>query len=451
MINGRGKDISYSAFIGKVDACLLGFAYRLLGDKTELFCDSVPLRMIAEECGTPTFVYSQMILDARLDSYNLGIDKFRQKLRNTDRDKAGIFYAVKACPNLSILNILRSRGTGFDTVSMGEMRRALRVGAKGEDIVLSGVGKSEEEIEFAIANDIKTICVESRSEFDKICNIARKLRKKANISVRVNPAIEAKTHPSTATGGEEHKFGVDVREAEKIIMQAMKDPGINLRGISCHIGSQILDKQIFLIAAKTIRSFYDSLLKKGVELELVSLGGGFGIGYRHKAEEDIFPDRCEEILDTFADTEAKIILEPGRSLVAHAGCLLTKVQYIKETKKKNFIVVDAAMNDLIRPTLYDAYHEIYPIKEQLKPGRKLYDVVGPVCETGDFLAKDRSIQVTEGDYIMIADTGAYGYTMSSHYNSRPRAAEVLVESDTYRYISRREGLSDLLRLEEDLL
>lgn len=422
------------------------FSYQNTADERQLFCDDVPLAQLAQEYGTPLFVYSAKAIKEQYHHYLAGIADFNKN----SRKQARLFYALKANPTMAILRIFHQLGAGFDTVSSGEMHRALLAGANGKDIVFSGVGKSVEELKFAMQQEVASICIESWAEFDRIRTLANNTNQTANLSVRVNPAIEADTHPNIHTGGKEHKFGVEQQEAQRIIIEAQKDDKLNLIGISCHIGSQILSLEPFLLAAHKMREFYDSLKADGIELHQVSLGGGFGISYRHDEEQALNPDNYKELVEVFADTPVNIVLEPGRSLIAAAGCLLTKVEYIKDSESKdgkNFVITDAAMNDLLRPALYDAYHEIYPVNESSPADSKAYDLVGPVCESGDVLARERQLAVKPGDLLVLSDVGAYAMTMSSNYNSRCRAAEVMVHDNGVNLIRRREQLEDLWRLE----
>lgn len=424
----------------------------------ELHCESVAFSQLAKEYGTPLFVYSQADIMDRWSAYQEGLDEVistiggGQDTKGT-KDTRRLFYAVKANPNLSILREFHQLGAGFDTVSIGEIKRAMLGGATAQDILFSGVGKSEAELEFAVTAGIGAICVESESEFHRLCSVSQRLDKIANLTVRVNPDVQADTHPNIRTGGKEHKFGVSLKIATKLLSQAHAHQNIKIIGISCHIGSQILDIAPFLQAAEKMRAFYDELINKGIAIQRVSLGGGFGISYKNATEEALSPSKIAEVAKAFIGTQSDlgvdIIFEPGRSLVASAGALLTKLEYVKQGESKNFAIVDAAMNDLIRPILYDAYHEILPCSQTPTAPVREYDLVGPVCESGDVLARQRPLSIEEGDLLALKDVGAYGATMSSNYNSRPRAAEVLVSGTTSKLIRRREELDDLWRLEQD--
>lgn len=431
----------------------------------QLHCEEVALSQLAQEHGTPLFVYSQAELVDRWESYKLGLSQASLITTGQQTEKR-LFYAVKANPNLGILRVFHQLGAGFDTVSIGEIKRSMLAGAVAEDILFSGVGKSEAELEFAVTEGIGAICVESQPEFQRLCNIAQRLGKTAKLSVRVNPDIQADTHPSIRTGGKEHKFGVSMEEATTILVQAKDHPSIEIIGISCHIGSQILDIAPFLQAAQKMSVFCEELIAKQLPIKRVSLGGGFGISYKNGTEEKLAPTKISEMVAAFiaASTDptgiqgeqpldVNLVFEPGRSLVAASGVLLTKLEYIKQGGSKNFAIVDAAMNDLIRPALYDAYHEVLPCKQNTSTDERDnqdYDIVGPVCESGDILARQRSLCIEVGDLLAIKDVGAYGATMGSNYNSRPRAAEVLVNGSSSKLIKRREELDDLWRLEQDL-
>lgn len=426
----------------------------------QLHCEDVSLAELAEEHGTPLFVYSQAYITDRWNAYQDGLKDLSNILPNSRQEHKRLFYALKANPTLGLLKVFQQLGAGFDTVSIGEIKRAMLAGAAARDILFSGVGKSVAELEFAISSGIGAICVESAPEFERLCSIAKRLGKSANLSVRVNPDIQADTHPSIRTGGKEHKFGVSLEVAAELLAQGNKHPHINLVGFSCHIGSQILDIAPFIQAAKKMRGFYDELLAKGIKVNKVSLGGGFGVSYK-EGEEVLAPEKIGEMAAAFAathpdgsDTDARLVFEPGRSLVASAGVLLTKLEYMKKGEdngvNKNFAIVDAAMNDLIRPILYDAYHEVLPLQEVPAATPLVCDIVGPVCESGDVLARQRSLAAEQGDLLAIKDVGAYSATMSSNYNSRQRAAEVLVNGATSRLIKRREPEEDLWRLEQNL-
>lgn len=426
--------------------------------KGQLYCEDISLSDIAEEHGTPLFVYSQAYITDRWNAYQAGLKALTSVLPHSRPEQKRLFYALKANPNLGILKLFHRLGAGFDTVSIGEIKRAMLAGAKPADILFSGVGKSEHELEFAINQGIGAICVESAAEFSRLCDISQRLNKTAKLAVRVNPDIKADTHPSIRTGGKEHKFGVSLEVAAQLLKQADAHSHIDIVGISCHIGSQILDIEPFIQAAQKMRAFYDELLSQGIIIKRVSLGGGFGISYKEGEEEVLAPSRIGEMAKAFAadrpDAQVDLIFEPGRSLIASAGVLLTKLEYIKRGEdngvNKNFAIVDAAMNDLIRPILYDAYHTVVPVVEKPRVTAMECDIVGPVCESGDVLARQRKLKAEEGDLLAIKDVGAYSATMSSNYNSRPRAAEVLVDGASSQLIRRREAEDDLWRLEQNL-
>ena len=414
-----------------------------------LCCENVSLPSLAQELGTPLFVYSEQHIRQQHASYRKGIDAFLAKQKNRN---LSVCYAVKANPNLALLRLFHGLGCGFDTVSQGEIERVLRAGGDPASIVFSGVGKSAAELEFAVDKGIGSICVESMAEFERLAQISGDLGKTANLSVRINPDVIAATHPSITTGGKTHKFGVSTELAAEILRQATQHPHIKPVGIGCHIGSQILSIEPFVEAAQKLREFYETLPQISSDLELakISLGGGFGVAYQEK-ETPLDPAECRRLLEVFADLPIDLVLEPGRSLVAAAGGLLTKVEYLKESPSKNYAIVDAGMNDLPRPGLYDAYHELVPVAEGgAGNGKKaaVYDVAGPVCETTDVLARQRKLSIAAGDLLLFRDAGAYAMSMSSNYNSRPRAAEVLVSGREYKLIRRRETLEDMLSSEE---
>ncbi len=399
----------------------------------ELFCEEVPVSSIAQRFGTPTYIYSQAAV----------LENFQRLKARLSSIPSLICYSVKANSNLKILGLLRQAGTGFDIVSGGELARVLKVGAAPDRIVFSGVGKTEAEVDAGLQADILMFNVESAEELELIQKRARALGKRASISVRVNPDIVAETHPYVSTGQVIHKFGVPKQEAMALYRRAARSKHMQVCGVACHIGSQILDIKPFLQALEEILAVAEQLSVEGVTVQFLDLGGGFGIRYAEEQPMD-FDRLAEGIAARLHGTPYRLILEPGRALVGDAGILVTRVLYVKRNQQKNFVVVDAGMNDLMRPALYGAYHEIVPLKQ--REGEEfLADVVGPVCETGDFLARGRKIpDLQPHDLLAILTVGAYGFVQASNYNSRPRPAEVLVHGCEVELIRSRECLEDLM-------
>ena len=403
-----------------------------------LFAEGISLEAIAKEFGTPTYVYSKNTLIQTFESFKKGLLK-------TDHL---ICFAVKANSNIAILNLFASLGAGFDIVSGGELERVIYAGGDPQKIVFSGVGKTESEIVVALKANILCFNVESRSELIRIQENAEKINIRASISIRVNPDVDAKTHPYISTGLKDNKFGVDFNQALSLYLDAKSMSYIDIKGIDCHIGSQITELKPFLDALDRVLSLVDQLKKNNIHLSHIDIGGGIGICYQDESPPE-FEIYIKEILNKIKDLNVKIIFEPGRALVGNAGVLLSKVEYLKQNDIKHFAIIDAAMNDLMRPTLYDAYHEIKLVREHdAKP--QSFDVVGPVCESGDFIAKNRPLKLKENDLICIMSAGAYGMSMSSNYNSRGRAAEVMVDQDKLYEIRTREKSSDLFKLEKKL-
>jgi diaminopimelate decarboxylase len=399
----------------------------------QLCGEDVPLTSVAERFGTPTYVYSRGVILAN----------YRRLASGLTEIPGLICYSVKANSNLRILSLLREAGAGFDIVSGGELARVLRAGAGPERVVFSGVGKTVAEMDAGLAAGILMFNVESAGELELLAARARARGKPAPVSVRVNPDVVAATHPYVSTGQIIHKFGVPTDEALELYRRAAASKHMSVRGVACHIGSQILEVEPFLKAMDEILSVAEALRAAGSDVEFLDLGGGYGIRY---ADEQ--PLAMERLMDGLAarlrGTTYRLIIEPGRALVGDAGALLTRVLYVKRSQQKNFIVVDAGMNDLMRPTLYGSYHEIVPV-EQRPAERLTADVVGPLCETGDFLAQDREMpDVRAGDLLAILTVGAYGYVLASNYNTRPRPAEVLVDGHKVELIRPRERVEDLM-------
>lgn len=401
----------------------------------ELYAESVPLTEIANRFGTPCYVYSRAALETALDEY-------QQELADTD---SLVCFAIKSNSNLGVLNVFARKGAGFDIVSGGELKRALAAGGDPKKIVFSGVGKSVEEMEFAINTGILCFNVESAPELDRLNDVAGRLGKKAPISFRVNPNVDPKTHPYISTGLKKNKFGVAYDDALALYQRAATLPNLEITGIDCHIGSQLLDPSPFAEALDKILVLVDQLAACGIRLHHIDLGGGLGIQYKDE-DQPTAKSYLKPLLAKLKGRGLKIILEPGRRLVGNAGALLTKVEYLKPGEVKNFAVIDAAMNDLARPALYDAWHTIVPVKpRQVTPST--WQIVGPICESGDFLGHDRELALEPGDLLAILSAGAYGMTMSSNYNTRPRVAEVMVDDDKTHLIRRRETVEELYALE----
>ena len=399
----------------------------------QLLCENVPVESLAERFGTPAYVYSQAAIFGNFS-------RLKQSLALVPNL---ICYSVKANSNLRILNLLRQAGAGFDVVSGGELARALRAGALADHIVFSGVGKTEEEIDAGLSAGIGMFNVESAGELELIDSRARSLGRPARIAIRVNPEVEARTHPYISTGQIIHKFGVPKDEALDLYRRAARSSHLEIYGVACHIGSQILEVEPFLKALDEILGVAAQLQAEGMCVEYLDLGGGYGIRYADEQPLD-FDAMGRGLEERLRATKYRLILEPGRALVGNAGILLTRVLYVKRNRQKNFIVVDAGMNDLMRPTLYGSYHEIIPVRDH-QGDRLQADVVGPLCETGDFLAQDREMpDVEPGELLAILAAGAYGFVLSSNYNTRPRPSEVLVHGRKAELIRPRERLEDLM-------
>ena len=402
-----------------------------------LYCEELNLRELALRFGTPLYVYSHQALKTALENWMRGIAGTNHR----------VFYAMKANSNLALLKFFHDSGTGFDIVSRGELQRALMAGAKGNDIVYSGVGKSREDIRAALRADIDCFNVESIPELDRINEVALEEKRMAPVSVRVNPDVDAKTHPYISTGLKNNKFGVSYDQTVALYQRAATLPGIRISGIDMHIGSQITELEPFVHAADKIFDIVDALAQNGIMLDHLDFGGGLGVRYT-----DETPPSAETLVKAVSRKAAErgfadlpIYFEPGRSLVARAGILLTTVEYLKPTEAKNFMIVDAAMNDMVRPTLYQAQMPLVNCTQ--RDEANLWDVVGPVCETGDFLARSIELAAQPGDVLAMTGAGAYGMSMASNYNSRGRAAEVLVSGSRVWLIRRRETIEDLMALE----
>ncbi len=401
----------------------------------QLFCDEVALEEIARSVGTPCYVYSARSI---LDAYRAYDGSFGELPHL-------VCYAVKANSSLAVLALLARAGAGFDIVSGGELVRVLKAGGDPGRIVFSGVGKSAAEIELALASGIRNFNCESEGELAEIDAIAGRLGVAANFSLRVNPDVDAVTHPYISTGLRDHKFGIDIAQAQAVYGRSRRLKNIRAAGVSCHIGSQILDYSPILEAAGKVLSLIETLQRDGFAIDHVDLGGGLGIAYQAADSAPVIGDFIADLRDRVGKDGLTIMIEPGRSIVGQAGVLLTRVLYRKKSPAKEFIVVDAAMNDLIRPALYKAHHDIRPLR-QTDGATVVADIVGPVCETGDFLARDRTIADVQPDsWLAVYSAGAYGFVQASNYNSRPRGAEVLVEGSSWRVIRSRETPEDLMR------
>ena len=407
----------------------------------QLHVEELALSEIARQFGTPCYVYSRASIEENWRAFD-------SALGNTPHL---VCFAVKANSNLAVLNVLARLGSGFDIVSGGELSRVLQAGGAPDKIVFSGVGKTLAEIRQALDVGIHCFNVESQAELLRINQVAADMDKCAPVSLRVNPDVDAKTHPYISTGLRENKFGIDIKQAIAVYQEAANLKNLKVVGIDCHIGSQLTETRPFIDALSRIMALVEELAKLGILLQHIDVGGGLGVCY--KEENPPSPQEYVAALQTVlgANHPYKILLEPGRAIVGNAGVLLTQVEYLKEnTANKHFAIVDAGMNDLIRPALYQAWQAIVPITQQADRVTAEYDVVGPVCETGDFLGKSRSLAIAAGDILAVRSSGAYGFVMSSNYNTRPRATEIMVDGDKVHVIRRRETLEDLLSLESVL-
>jgi diaminopimelate decarboxylase len=397
----------------------------------QLCAEGVPLASVAAAHGTPCFVYSKAALTAAWNDFTAGL---------AGHD-ALVCYAMKANSNLAILATFARLGAGFDIVSGGELKRVIAAGGDPAKVIFSGVGKTEAEIGYALATGILCFNIESAPELERVARVAARAGKVAPISLRVNPDVDAGTHPYISTGLKENKFGVAFDEALALYRHAAGLPQLAITGIDCHIGSQLTDVAPLLEALDKMLGLIDALEREGIAIHHLDLGGGLGIRYTDETPPDP-RDYMREVLRRVGARKLKLLFEPGRNLVGNAGVLLTRVEYLKATAAKNFAVIDAAMNDLLRPALYEAYHRIVPVAERAGAA-KAYDIVGPVCESGDFLGRDRALTLEPGDLLAIMSAGAYGMVMSSNYNTRPRAAEVLVDGERMHLVRRRERVEDL--------
>ena len=405
----------------------------------ELFAEGVALSDVAKEFGTPSYVYSRATVERHWHAF----DEAFSSLPHC------VCYAVKANSNLAILNILARLGSGFDIVSGGELTRVLAAGGRAEKIVFSGVGKTVTEINFALQEGIRCFNVESISELLRINKVASELNCKAPVSIRVNPDVDAQTHPYISTGLKENKFGIAIGEAEEAYLQAKEMTHINIIGVDCHIGSQLTSVEPFVDALQRVLTLIDRLTELGIHLRHLDIGGGLGIIYK----EELPPtpgEYAKALTSLLIDRKLEVLMEPGRAIVGNAGVLLTRVEYLKTTEDRQFAIVDAGMNDLLRPALYQSWQAIQAVKINHNITHQKYDIVGPVCETGDFLGKGRVLAIQENDLLAVKSAGAYGFTMSSNYNSRPRAAEIMIDGGNMHCIRERETLTSLFAGEQVL-
>lgn len=403
------------------------FSYR----DGQLFAEGVALPALAQRFGTPTYVYSRAHIEAQYRAYADALEGMPHL----------VCFAVKANSNLGVLNVLARLGAGFDIVSRGELERVLAAGGEPGRIVFSGVGKTRDDMRRALEVGVHCFNVESTDELERLQQVAAELGMKAPVSLRVNPDVDAGTHPYISTGLKENKFGIDIDNAEAVYARAAELPNLEVVGVDCHIGSQLTSLPPFLDALDRLLALIDRLATRGIQIRHLDLGGGLGVRYRDE-QPPLAGDYIQAVRQRIEGRGLALVFEPGRSIVANAGLLLTRVEYLKHTAHKDFAIVDAAMNDLIRPALYQAWMNVIAVQPHEGDARR-YDIVGPICETGDFLAKDRELALAEGDLLAVCSAGAYGFVMSSNYNTRGRAAEVLVDGDQAFEVRRRESVQEL--------
>ncbi len=397
----------------------------------ELFAEGVALSAIAERFGTPTYVYSRAHIEAQYQAYAQALAGMPHL----------VCFAVKANSNLGVLNVLAHLGAGFDIVSRGELERVLAAGGQADKIVFSGVGKTRDDMRRALEVGVHCFNVESAEELERLQSVAAELGLRAPVSLRVNPDVDAGTHPYISTGLKENKFGIDIATAEDVYIRAAQLPNLEIVGVDCHIGSQLTTLEPFIDALDRLLDLVDRLGECGIYLRHIDLGGGLGVRYRDE-EPPLAADYVKAVRQRLDGRDLALVFEPGRFIVANAGVLLTRVEYLKHTEHKDFAIVDGAMNDLIRPALYQAWMDVSAVRPREAEPRT-YDIVGPICETGDFLAKERTLALAEGDLLAVHSAGAYGFVMSSNYNTRGRAAEVLVDGDQAVEVRRRETVAEL--------
>ena len=403
----------------------------------DLFMEKIALSDITHQFGTPCYVYSKGAIERNYESYVTALGEQPHL----------VCYAVKSNSNIAVLQTLAALGAGFDIVSVGELERVLMAGGDPSKVVFSGLGKTRQEMRRALEIGIHCFNVESESELELLNKIASELSMRAPVSIRVNPDVNANTHPYISTGLKEDKFGIDINNALAVYQHASLMDNIHLIGIDCHIGSQLTEIAPFVDAMDRLLILVDQLGALKISLNHIDIGGGLGVRYRDESTQSV-DDYMSELLPRLAQRSEILILEPGRSITANAGVLLTEVQFIKSNDHKNFVIVDAAMNDMLRPSLYQAWMDIQPISDSSDLDEKVYDVVGPICESGDFLGKERPLKVKEGDHLCLFSAGSYGFVMSSNYNSRPRAPEIMVDADSVYLIRQRETIQDLTRGEQ---
>ena len=403
----------------------------------DLFMENIALNDIADQFGTPCYVYSKRAIELNYSAYVTALGGYPHL----------VCYAVKSNSNIAVLQTLAALGAGFDIVSIGELERVLLAGGDPSKVVFSGLAKTADEMKRALEAGIHCFNVESESELVLLNATAASLSVNAPVSIRVNPDVDAKTHPYISTGLKEDKFGIDIDQALGVYERAAQMDNIDLIGVDCHIGSQLTEVKPFLDAMARLLILVDQLTERDIPLAHIDIGGGLGVRYQNEQTLSV-GDYMAELLPLLAQRNETLILEPGRSITANAGVLLTRVQYLKSNDHKNFAIVNAAMNDMLRPSLYQAWMDIQPISIHSDSEEKIYDVVGPVCESGDFLGKDRTLSISEGDYLCLFSAGSYGFVMSSNYNSRPRVAEIMVAGEQVHLIRQRETLRDLVRGEQ---
>ena len=403
----------------------------------DLFMENIALNDIADQFGTPCYVYSKRAIELNYSAYVTALGDYPHL----------VCYAVKSNSNIAVLQTLVALGAGFDIVSIGELERVLLAGGDPSKVVFSGLAKTADEMNRALEVGIHCFNVESESELVLLNATAASLSVNAPVSIRVNPDVDAKTHPYISTGLKEDKFGIDIDQALGVYERAAQMDNIDLIGVDCHIGSQLTEVKPFLDAMARLLILVDHLTERDIPLAHIDIGGGLGVRYQNEQTLSV-GDYMAELLPLLAQRKETLILEPGRSITANAGVLLTRVQYLKSNDHKNFAIVNAAMNDMLRPSLYQAWMDIQPISIHSDSEEKIYDVVGPVCESGDFLGKDRTLSISEGDYLCLFSAGSYGFVMSSNYNSRPRVAEIMVAGEQVHLIRQRETLRDLVRGEQ---
>ncbi len=404
-----------------------------------LCAEQLPLSELAEQYGTPAYVYSRATIERHWQAFDAALSGVEHL----------VCYAVKANSNLAVLNLMARLGSGFDIVSGGELERVVTAGGDPARVVFSGVGKKAEEIQRALELGIHCFNVESESELERINAVAEMMGVSAPVSLRVNPDVDARTHPYISTGLKENKFGIAIEQAPGVYARAAEMANLKVIGVDCHIGSQLTEVTPFVDALDRVLALVDHLYDQGIALSHIDLGGGLGITYND--ETPPMPgDYAAPLLDKLAGRDLKVIIEPGRAIVGNAGVLLTRVEYLKHHEEKNFAIIDAAMNDLMRPALYQSYQAIIPVEPREDFTPQHYDVVGPICETGDFIGKDRELAIKEGDLLAVRSAGAYGFTMSSNYNSRPRAVELMVDGEQVHVVRQRESFEQLIAGEQVL-